>query len=63
MFISYECHRCILKNEEDSNSKLMGCFNNLKHEVESFYNGIVMHNYMILLVYDLIIENIILMIR
>ena len=33
------------RNDEDSNPKLMRCFDNLKHEVESFYNGRVMHNY------------------
>ena len=45
MFMSYEGHRCITENEGDSNPKLMRCFDNLKHEVESFYNGRVMHNY------------------
>ena len=47
MFISYEDHRCILENERDSNPKLLRCFDNLKDEVKSCYNGIVMHNYMI----------------
>ena len=47
MFIRYECHRCIIENKGDSNPKLMRSFDNLKHEVESCYNGIVIHNYMI----------------
>ena len=47
MPISYEGHRCIIENEGDSNPKLMRCFDNLKHEVYSCYNGIVMNNYMI----------------
>ena len=63
MFISYESHIHIIENEGDSNPKLMRYFDNLKHEVESCYNDTMMHNYMICLVYDLIIENIILMMR
>ena len=62
IFIIYECDRCKIENEGDINPKLMRCFDKLKHEVESCYNDIVMHNYMIWLVYALIVEDIILMI-
>ena len=54
MFISYEGHRFIIENKWDNNLKLMRCFDNLKHEVESCYIGIMMHNYMIWLAYALI---------
>ena len=47
MFISYEGHRHMIENEGDDKPKLMRCFDNLKHEVESCYIGIMMHNYMI----------------
>ena len=46
MFTIYEGHRHIIENEGDSNPKLMRCFDNLKHEMESCY-GIVMHDHMI----------------
>ena len=45
------------RNDEDSNPKLMRCFDKLKHEVESCYNDIVMHNYMIWLIYALIVDE------
>jgi len=57
MFISYEGHKCIIENEGDSNQKLMRYFDNLKHEVKSCYNGMVMHNYMIWLIYALIVDE------
>ena len=55
MFISYEGHKCKIENEWDSNPKLMKCFDKLKYEVKSVYKGILMHNYMIWLVYALIV--------
>jgi len=57
VFISYESHRCKIENEGDSNPKLLRCFDNLKNEVESWYNGIMMHNDMIWLVYAFIIDE------
>ena len=56
--ISYEGHRCIIENERHSNPKLIRCFDNLKHEAKSCYNDILMHNYMIWLVYALIVDEI-----
>ena len=55
MFTSYEGHKCKIENEWDSNPKLMKCFDKLKYEVKSVYKGILMHNYMIWLVYALIV--------
>ena len=44
MFISYEGHRCKIENEGDSNTKLMRRLAKLKHQVKSYYNGIVIHD-------------------
>jgi len=63
MFISYEGHRCKIENEGDSNTKLMRRLAKLKHQVKSYYNGIVIHDCIIWLVCALIVEDIILILK